>query len=87
MTAQEITQLVKRHKLRVMKIAYKGDADDSSRTRYIRPYEIREDNKHTYLFATIAEGSATAIRKFRLDRIQTMEPTVLVYKPEWPVEF
>jgi predicted DNA-binding transcriptional regulator YafY len=87
MTAQEITRLVRKHTLRVLKMTYKGAEDDATRTRYVRPYEIREESKHTYLFATIHEGSATAIRKFRLDRIQTLEPTVLVYKPEWPVEF
>lgn len=87
MSAQEITRLVKTHKLRVMKMTYKGSEDEEVRTRFIRPYEIREDRKYTYLFATIAEGSATSIRKFRLDRIQTMEATPLMYTPEWPVEF
>jgi hypothetical protein len=53
MTAQEVTRLMKKHRLRVMKMTYKGSEDESSRTRYIRPYEIREDKKQTYLFATI----------------------------------
>jgi predicted DNA-binding transcriptional regulator YafY len=79
MTLDYAREVLKKHKSRVVRILY------SAEVRYVRPYEIKEDNKYNYLFATDITSPSTSIRKFRLDRIETLEVTPMTFTPEWPI--
>lgn len=86
MSLIELSRLITRNKRRVLRIVY-DDNQGTPRPRFVRPYEIKEENKFSYLFATEITRSSEAIRKFRLDRIESAQVTPMTYTPQWPLQF
>lgn len=86
MSHQDLRILCRNNPKRVLRIVYK-DASNDVRTRFVRPYEIKEDNKFSYLFAVDMVSPHESIRKFRLDRIETAAVTQMTFTPVWPLHF
>jgi len=84
MESTDLRRLLAGAKGRVIHVTYTG-SDKESKSRYLRPYELREENKYDYLFATDIVDNHKAIKKFRLDRIHTVEVTPLTFVPVWPI--
>jgi predicted DNA-binding transcriptional regulator YafY len=85
MESTDLRRILAGAKGRVVHVVYIG-ADKEPKSRYLRPYEIKEEHRYDYLFATDITENHHAIKKFRLDRIQSLEVTPLTFQPVWPIQ-
>jgi predicted DNA-binding transcriptional regulator YafY len=69
---------------KILRIIYLEKDGTSEGWRYVEPYSLSQDNGEDGLFAW--DKSKDGIRRFSINRIQSIEITDETFNPRYPVE-